>query len=250
VFRGATLYTCLDLPSKSILAERIKNGKVDNIIEDKNSGKKRNLPSIVSDVTNKRGRIVGVIQYYYQDRVSKQVSYSDIYARCTFMLSTSDNVLAILGRGSDVPDAKGIITKMIDESGDSRVQYFTNLEISPDKMYALGLRVRNSYEGNWCDRPRFSHGATKYNGNTFHDYSKGDGNCAFDAPEFQDELDHCTGFSPIIKIFKCEKLDPSISNKPKTIKFKHEGQISTSKPYDFEDWEDFIFNLVVPSITN
>lgn len=249
MYRGVTLYSCNDLPSKSILTEKFKNGKISNIIEDKNNGRKRDLPSILSDATSKHGRIVGVIQYYYQDRVNKQVPYADFYTRCTFMLSTEDNVLAILGRGNDVPDVKSIITKIIDNSQDS-VQYFRMLEIPPKKMYKLGLRIRNSFNGNWCDRPRFSHGATKYKGHVFHDYSNGDGNCAFDSTGFKDELDHSTGFSPIIKIFKCEKLDPIVSNKPKTIKFKQEGQISTSQPYDFEYWEDFIFNLVIPTVKN
>ena len=244
MFRGVTLYSCADLPLKATLVEKFKNGKINNIIIDKNTEKKRDLPSYLSDVAVKRGKIVGVIEFWYQDRISKQVKYQDIFSRCTFILSTEHNVLAILGRGSDVPDVKTIITRIIDDSQDS-VQFFTMLEIPPDKMYEVGLRVRDSFDDNWCDRPRFSHGATAYDGHVFHDYSNGDGNCAFDATTFRAELDNCTGFSPVIKFFKCEKLDPVQSNKPKTIKFKHEGQISTSKPYDFEDWEDFIFNLVV-----
>jgi hypothetical protein len=247
VYRGASLYRCVDLPSITKLSAKFKNGKINNVIVDKNTDRNRDLSSILSDVTTKNGRIFGVIEYHYQDRINKTVKFQDVYTRCTFILSTEDNILVILGRSSDIPDVKSIITKIIDDT-QNRVQFFSELEIPPDKMLKLGLKVRNSSKGNWCDRPRFSHESGKFNGHVFHDYSNGVGNCVFETDDFKQELKNSTGFSPIIKFFKCEKLDPDTSNKPKTIRFKHEGKISTSLPYDFEYWEYFIFDLVIPIV--
>lgn len=247
MYRGATLYSCKDLPNMSILTEKFKNKEIENIEENMNTGKKMNLPTTLRDVENKNERLVGVIEFSYQARLNKRVPYQVVPTRCTFILSPNEKILAILGRGTDVPDVKHIITRIIDDT-QKKVQYFTNLEILPDKMYKLALRVRKSYKKNWCDRPRFSHENRKYDGHVFNDYSNGLGNCVFDSKKFAAELKNCSGFSPIVKFFKCEKLDPNLTNKPKTIKFKQEGQIATSQPYDFEDWEDFIFNLVVPSI--
>lgn len=245
MFSGITLYSCKDLPNKEILTTKFKDGEIINKIEDKNTYKERNLPSILRLAQTKRDRIIGVIDYFYQDRISKQVRYSDIYSTTAFILSPDDNILVILGAGSDAPSVKGMISKIIDNS-QTDVQYFSNLELSPENMLKIGLRVRDSYKKNWCARPRFSHDAGTYKGHTFHDYANGDNNCIFETKEFLDEYEYTTGFSPIIKYFMCKNLDSDISSRPKTMRLKHEGQISTSKHYDFEDWEDFIFNVVIP----
>ncbi|MHB8602015.1 MAG: hypothetical protein ACYC6W_09670 [Nitrosotalea sp.] len=247
MFSGITLYSCQDLPDKSILTEKFKDGKITNEIDDLNTRKKRNLPSILRDAQIKRDRIIGVIDYFYQDRVSNQIAYSDIHSTNAFILSPDDKILVILGIGSDAPFVKGIISKIIDDS-QTDVQFFSNLEIPPEKMLKIGLKVRDSHKKNWCERPRFSHDAGAYKGHVFHDYANGDFNCIFETKEFNDEYEYTTGFSPIIKYFMCNNLDPNISTKPKTMRFKHEGQISTSKHYGFQDWQDFVFNLLLPII--
>jgi len=247
LFRGATLYSCEDLPSRSILSDKITNKRVPNNIIDKNTRRERNLPSRLRDVTTYHRRIIGVIDYYFQARVSRQVDYADIFSTNVFILSPSDNILVILAKSNDASNVKNIITKVIDDT-QSEVQYFTLLEITTDQMRELAMRVRNSHENNWCDRPRFSHEAGRYHGHVFHDYSNGVGECVLDSAEFEDEFPNATGLSPIIKYFQCENLDPIESARPKTMRFKHEGQISTSASYNFEHWDYFLFDLVLPII--
>lgn len=249
MFQGATLYECQDLPPKTTLKDKFKNGKIKNIIIDKNTKKERNLPSELREVTtSKHGRILGVVDYYYQDRVSKHHKFSDDYMTSVFILSPDDDILVILGRSDIAVYVKNLITKIIDGT-QTRVQHFSNLEIPPDPMEKIARRVSNSYEKNWCDRPRITHGAQRYKKRyAFHDYSYGDHNCILETAEFKTEVINSTGISPIVKFFKCEKLDPDISTQPKTMRFKHEGQISTSKNYNFEHWEYFLFDLVIPII--
>ncbi len=245
MFSGITLYRCTDLPDKTTLTKKFKDGKINNKIIDLNTHKERNLPSILRDAQTRRDKIIGVIDYYFQARLSKQLPYQDISTTNAFMLSPDEKILVILSKGGDASSVKYIISKIIDDSQTS-VQFFSPLEISPEKMKKIGLFVRNSNKKNWCDRPRFSHDAGKYKGHVFHDYSNGIGDCVFEDKDFNSEFDHTTGFSPIIKYFMCKNLDPDVSTTPKTMRFKHEGQISTSKHYDFEDWEDFVFHVIIP----
>lgn len=245
MFRGTTLYSCQDLPARRILTERITNRQIPNQIIDKNNERRRNLPSVLRDVNVRAGRIIGVIDYFFQDRASKFSPYVDVHITSAFILSPTDNVLAVLGNGSDSSNIKNLLSQVIDGTQED-VQYFRNMEIPPDPMLEIGRRVRDSHNGNWCERPRFSHGLLPYNGHVFSDYANGDFNCIFDTVEFINEFPNATGFSPIIKYHMCEMLDPDVDNKPKTMRFKHEGQISTSKSYNFEHWDHFIFDLVVP----
>jgi len=133
LFKGATLYSCVDLPSRSILSDKFTTKRVRNIIIDKNTERERNLPSRLRDVTTRHGRIIGVIDYYFQVRASRQLDYADIYSTNAFILSPSTNILVILSRSTDVASVKNIITKIIDDS-QSDVQFFTPLEITPDQM--------------------------------------------------------------------------------------------------------------------
>ncbi len=247
MFRGAALFLCQDLPTFEELKTKIKNGKVPNKIVDKNNDRERDLPSRIRDITSKQGKIIGVVEYFFQARVSKQIKFSDIYSTHAFILYPNKNVLAILGTSVNATSVKNILTKLIDKS-QSRVQYFTNFEISPEAMFKIAKKIRNSSTKNWCDRTRMSHMAQRYQEHTFTDYSDGRGNCVMDNSRFQIEFDNCTGFSPIIKYFKCPNLDPDLSSKPKTMKFKHEGEISTSRSYNFEHWDYFLFNLIIPIV--
>ena len=122
------------------------------------------------------------------------------------------------------------------------------MEIAPEPMRAIAIRVRDSHSSNWCDRPRFSHTAKKYRGHVFSDYSDGDHQCVLESAEFADEFPNATGLSPVIKYYTCEMLDPEQSTTPKTMKFKTEGQISTSRPYNLEHWDHFLFDLVIPMV--
>lgn len=237
----------MDLPSRSILSDKFTNKRIRNIITDKNTGRERNLPSRLRDVTTRHRRIIGVIDYYFQVRASRQLDYADIYSTNAFILSTSDNILVILSRSTDLDNVKNIITKIIDDT-QSEVQFFAPLEIMPERMREIAFRIRNSNGNNWCDRPRFSHEALRYRNHVFSDYSDGVGECVMDSSEFIDEFPNATGFSPIIKYFTCDNLDPSESTRPKTMRFKHEGQISTSQSYNFEHWDHFLFDLVLPII--
>ena len=247
MFRGATLFLCQDLPTFETLKTKIKNGKVSNKTVDKNNDRERDLPSRIRNTTTKQGKIIGVVDYFFQARVSKQIKYSDIFSTHAFILYPDKNILAILGPSLNANSVKNIITKLIDSS-QSQVQYFVNFEISPKAMLKIAKKVRSSYSKNWCDRTRMSHTAQRLDGHTFTDYSDGPGNCVMDNPKFQRAFDNCTGFSPIIKFFKCVNLDPDLTSKSKTIKFKHEGEISTSRSYNYEYWDYFLFDLIIPVV--
>ena len=245
MFKGVTLYSCQDLPGRATLRDLIINGEIPNNIIDKNTQRNRNLPSILRDVTSRQNRIIGVVDYFFQDRASSNSRYQDVHSTSAFILSPTDNILAVLGKGTDAHPTKNLLSQIIDGTQND-VQYFTNLEIAPEPMLRIARRVRDSREDNWCERPRFSHEAERYHGHVYNDYADGDFNCIFDTAQFIDEFPNSTGFSPIIKYHSCDMLDPHADNRPKTMRFKHEGQISTSQPYNFENWDRFIFELVVP----
>ena len=245
MYKGVALYPSQDLPGKSALKKIIVNGKIPNHITDKNNEKERNLPSILKNVKSDHGRIIGVIDYYYQDRASKYSKFQDVYSTHAFILSPDNNILVVLGKGTHAPAIKNLLSELIDNTQNA-VKYFKKLKIEPESMLRIAKKVRDSHKDNWCMRPRFSHEAQPYNDHVYNDYANGGTNCIFNTAEFTDEFPNCTGFSPVIKYHSCDMLDPQIDVKPKTMRLKHEGQISTSRSYDFENWDRFIFELVIP----
>jgi len=251
MFRGATIFHYSDpLTSREIKIKLKKSTSIENLIDDKNTDRERNLVTIIRDVSEKQGRVLGVIDYYFQARVSKQVKYADIFDTFAFIISPSDNILVVLGKSANADKARNQISKCLYGDKSEEIQYFEPIIIKPDSMLEIALVVRDSHEKNWCDRPRFSHIRTRRTPHVFHDYSDGPGNCVLETKEFKSEFGDCIGFSPIIKYKKCSYLDPNETRTSKTIRFKHEGQISTSTSHEFEYWEFFIFDCMLKIMKN
>jgi len=147
MLKGATLFHYSDpLTTEEIIKKLKKLTSIENIIVDKNNDKERNLLTSIHNVVKKQSRVLGVIDYYFQARISTQIKYSDIFDTYAFIISPSDNILIILGKTTNIDKVRNQISKCLYGNTSEDIQYFESMDIKPKPMLDIALTIRNSHK--------------------------------------------------------------------------------------------------------
>ena len=234
------------LTNKAIYDKLSKIKTIDNFVIDKsNRDQEINVECGISGVEKNSNGTHGTFIYNEQLKERDSEKYRIYPTPQYFTIAPSQKLVIIYGKADNAKKIKTILDEFL-HSNESNIQNFKGYEISKSKMKTVCKNIiLKANEGNYCERPRITHGNKKFQGHSFHDYSNGVGKCTMNTKEFDKEFPNATGISPILKVKYCPYLmDESVSGY-KTIRFKKEGTIYFSGSAYPSEWLVFLSKTIL-----
>lgn len=237
-----------------IEAIKSKFASLDKSISRKTEDKNSLIRKIELDCTIEHKRVkdenyfVG-LDFQYQISPRRGVPYQKTRDLYGLIFLPKYELLVVLGRGDAVGEILSLIGDVLYPEIKGHI-VFNHLKFDTESLVNTVKKLRKDDSNSWCEEYRGRHDGVKYQGKkTKSNFSLGEGNCVLDDAEAIDAIDHSTSISPVLKFYKCPKLNSTTYDLPKTILFNgKDGIVSVSVPQDFDDWYKFISEFLVKEL--